>query len=71
MIQVARGISPEEVKQRSRHVLFVEGGGSDSFDPQIIGELFDGTIRIEPLGASYSVKMLRKHCTHFIQPTIS
>jgi len=43
MIQVARGIHPEDV---SRHVLFVEGSGSDSFNPQIIGELFDRMIRI-------------------------
>ncbi len=68
MIQVTKGIRPEEVKQRSRHVLFVEGRGSDSFDPQIIGELFDGMIRIEPLGASYSVKSVAE-ALHPFHPT--
>jgi len=68
MIQVAKGIRPEEVKQRSQHVLFVEGSGRDSFDPQIIGELFDRMIRIEPLGASYSVKSVAE-ALHPFHPT--
>ena len=68
MIQVAKGTRPEEVKQRSRYVLFVEGSESDSFDPQIIGELFDGMIRIEPLGASYSVKSVAE-ALHPFHPT--
>ncbi|MDM8522962.1 hypothetical protein QUF80_06270 [Desulfococcaceae bacterium HSG8] len=68
MIQVAKGIRPEEVRQRSRHVLFVEGSGSDSFDPRIIGELFNGMIRIEPLGASYSVKSVAE-ALHPFHPT--
>ena len=68
MIQVAKRIRPEEVKQRSRHVLFVEGSGSDSFDRQIIGELFDGMIRIEPLSASYSVKSVAE-ALHPFHPT--
>lgn len=56
MIRLNRAIHTEEVKQNGRHVLFVEGRGNDSLDPQIIGVLFDGKIRIEPLGASFSVK---------------
>ena len=68
MIQVTKGIRPEEVKQSGRHVLFVEGSGSDSFDPQIIGELFGGMIRIEPLGASYSVKSVAE-ALHAFHPT--
>lgn len=68
MIQVTKGIRPEEVKQRSQHVLFVEGRGNDSFDPQIISELFDGMIRIEPLGASYSVKSVAE-ALHPFHPT--
>ena len=68
MIQVTKGIRPEEVKHRSRHVLFVEGRGSDSFDPQIIGELFGGMIKIETLGASYSVKSVAE-ALHPFHPT--
>lgn len=68
MIQVTKGIRPEEVKQRSQHVLFVEGRGGDSFDSQIVGELFDGMIRIEPLGASYSVKSVAE-ALHPFHPT--
>jgi hypothetical protein len=56
MIRIAKGIQPEEVRYDARHVLFVEGRDSDSLDPLIVGELFDGMIRIEPLGASFSIK---------------
>lgn len=56
MIQVAQGRPSEDVRQGSRHVLFVEGSRGDSFDPQIIGELFEGRIRIKPLGPSYNVR---------------
>lgn len=56
MIRIDKGIRPEEIRQNGRHVLFVEGRDKDSLDPQIVGELFDGMIRIEPLGASFSVK---------------
>ena len=68
MIQVAKGVRPEEVKQGSQHVLFVEGSGSDSFDRQIIDELFDRRIRIEPLGASYSGKSVAE-ALHPFHPT--
>jgi hypothetical protein len=68
MIQVTKGIRPEEVKHRSRHVLFVEGSGSDSFDPQIIGELFGGMIKIETLGTSYSVRSVAE-ALHPFHPT--
>ena len=68
MIRVERGIRPEQIRQNARHVLFVEGRGNDSMDPQIIGELFDRTIRIEPLGASYSVKSVAE-ALHPFHPT--
>ena len=56
MITVKTNIRPEEVLQKSRHVLFVEGGGKDSFDPKVLSELLDSNIRIAPLGPSYSIK---------------
>jgi len=56
MIHINKGVEPDEIKQNSRHVLFVEGRGNDSVDPKILEELFDGMIRIEPLGASFSIK---------------
>lgn len=68
MIRVEKGIHSEQVRQNARHVLFVEGRGNDSMDPQIIGELFDGMIRIEPLGASYSVKSVAE-ALHPFHPT--
>jgi len=68
MIQVVRGIYPEDIRQSGRHVLFVEGIGGDSFDPQIIGELFDRMIRIRPLGPSYSVKSVAE-ALHPFHPT--
>jgi len=56
MIQVTKGIRPEEVKQNSRHVLFVEGRGKESFDPQVLDALFGGMIKIQTLGASLDPK---------------
>lgn len=68
MIRIDKGIHPEEVRQNGRHVLFVEGRGHDSFDSQIVGELFDGRIRIEPLGASFSVRSVAE-ALHPFHPT--
>ena len=68
MIQVTKGIRPEEVKQNSQHVLFVEGRGSDSFDPRVLDELFGGMTKIETLGASYSVKSVAE-ALHPFHPT--
>jgi hypothetical protein len=68
MIRIDKGIHPEEIRQNGRHVLFVEGRGKDSLDPQIVGELFDGMIRIEPLGASFSVKSVAE-ALHPFHPT--
>ena len=45
----------EEFLQESRHTLFVEGAGADSFDPKVLDALLDSNIRIAPLGPSYSV----------------
>ncbi len=57
MVRLERGIRPEEVRQQSRHVLFVEGKDRNSVDPQVLNELFgEDHIKIEPLGPSYSVK---------------
>jgi hypothetical protein len=55
MIRVTKGNRPEEIRQKAKHVLFVEGKGKDSFDSTIIRELFN-RIHIESLGPSYSVK---------------
>ena len=68
MIRIDKGIHPEEIRQNGRHVLFVEGRDKDSLDPQIVGELFDGMIRIEPLGASFSVKSVAE-ALHPFHPT--
>lgn len=56
MISVKAGIRPEEVKFQRQHVLFVEGKDRNSVDPKVLNELFESNIRIEPLGASFSVK---------------
>ena len=56
MISVKRNIEAEEVLLRSEHVLFVEGKDSSSVDPEVLKELLGNNIRIEPLGASFSVK---------------
>lgn len=56
MISVKTGIRAEEVRLQSQHVLFVEGKDKNSVDPNVLGELFDRSIRIEPLGPSFSVR---------------
>lgn len=66
MITITRQTRPEDLKQKASHVLFVEGHGHDSLDPQIIGELFEGKISIEPLGASFNIKSVAQalHPSH-------
>lgn len=70
MITVKKGIRPEETRLQGQHVLFVEGKDGDSIDPRALNELFDRSIRIEPLGASYSIKsvaeaLFRHHPTYY------
>ncbi|MDE0446064.1 MAG: hypothetical protein OXH96_05275 [Spirochaetaceae bacterium] len=55
MIRVRAGVGADAVRFDSRHVLFVEGGGDDAIDPVILRELLGSRLRIEPLGASFSV----------------
>jgi|SaaInlStandDraft_7_1057024.scaffolds.fasta_scaffold06318_2 hypothetical protein len=56
MISVKKSIRSEEVRFHSQYVLFVEGKDNNSVDPNVLNELFDNGLRIEPLGASFSVK---------------
>ncbi|MDA3787023.1 MAG: hypothetical protein PF503_00775 [Desulfobacula sp.] len=57
MVSLKRGIRAEEVRLQGQHVLFVEGKDRSSVDPKVLGELFGtDTIKIEPLGPSYSIK---------------
>lgn len=56
MINVKTGIRAEEIRLRSQHVLFVEGEDENSVDPNVLGELFDPSIKIEILGSSFSVR---------------
>ena len=56
MISAKKGIRAEEVRLQSQHVLFVEGNDKDSIDPHVLEVLFGQKIRIEPLGASFSIK---------------
>ncbi|NOQ23465.1 MAG: hypothetical protein GQ565_12570 [Candidatus Aegiribacteria sp.] len=68
MIEVTQGNRPEEINMSGKHVLFVEGCGSDSFDSEVISELFDWKIRIEPLGSSYSINSVAE-ALHPFHPT--
>ena len=56
MLSIRTGIRPEEVSHQAQHVLFVEGNDANASDPTVLKELFDPPLRIEPLGASFSVK---------------
>lgn len=55
MIGVRAGVGADAVRFNGRHVLFVEGGGYDAIDPIVLRALLGGGLRIEPLGASFSV----------------
>ena len=55
MIGVRAGVRTDAVRFDARHVLFVEGGGDDAIDPTVLRAILGSGLRIEPLGASYSV----------------
>jgi len=55
MVTITRGAPSQAVLQGAQHVLFVEGT-SDGLDVSVLGELLSPKLRVEPLGASYSVR---------------
>ena len=55
MIITKTNIFPDEIKNKWKHVLFVEGDNNASIDPVILKKLLVD-IRIEALGPSYNVK---------------
>ena len=55
MIGVRSPVGPDEVRFDAGHVLFVEGRGDDAIDPTVLRVLLGDQLRIEPLGASFSV----------------
>lgn len=52
MIRTGAAGEPENVLQDARHVLFVEGENDQSFDVEVLEELFDFQIAVKPLGPS-------------------
>ncbi len=55
-MKVIKGARPEEIKQAAKHVLFVEGSGSDSHDSTVLNTLLGNLITISPMGPSYHVR---------------
>ena len=55
MIGIRTSVESEEVRFDARHVLFVEGRGNDAIDPTVLRGILGNHLRIEPLGASFSV----------------
>ena len=55
MIRVRTPVGSDEVRFDARHVLFVEGRGDDAIDPTVLRVLLGNQLRVEPLGASFSV----------------
>lgn len=69
MISVKKeGVRADEVRFKAQHVLFVEGRNRESIDPKILDELFKNSIRIEPMGPSFSVKSVAQ-ALHNYHPT--
>ncbi len=56
MVQIRRGIRPEEVRAGGEHVLFVEGKEDGSLDQAVLRALLSRMLRIETMGPSYSVR---------------
>ncbi|MDR0391982.1 MAG: hypothetical protein LBH59_08755 [Planctomycetaceae bacterium] len=55
-INVTTNRESREFAKISSPVLFIEGGGADRFDINVMESLFDGKIKIEPLGSSVGVR---------------
>lgn len=55
MVQIRKGIRPEEVRRDAEHVLFVEGS-EEGLDQVVLRPLLGNTLRIEVMGPSYSVR---------------
>ena len=56
MVQIRTGTRSEEVRAGGEHVLFVEGSEDGSLDQAALGALLNRSLRIEPMGPSYSVR---------------
>jgi hypothetical protein len=56
MVSVKKSIRSDEVNLQGQHILFIEGKDENSVDPKALKQLFDNQIRVETLGASFSVK---------------
>lgn len=54
-MRVQQGVRAEAVEQGAEHVLWVEGD-KDSLDPEVLGSLFKGAIRVRPLGRSHELR---------------
>jgi hypothetical protein len=52
---IRTGAASQDVNQGARHIVFVEGT-PDGFDVTVLGELLTPRLRVEPLGASLSVR---------------
>jgi hypothetical protein len=57
-IKVTTHRESKEFAKTSSSVLFVEGGGTDRFDVNVMESLFDGKIKIEPLGPADGVRFV-------------
>ena len=55
MLTVRTGATSQEVLQGAQHILFVEGT-KDGLDVTVLHELLTPKLRVEPLGASFSVR---------------
>ena len=56
MIQIRRGIRPEEVRADGEHVLFVEGKEDGSLDQAVLRALLGNKLRIAAMGGSFHVR---------------
>ena len=55
MITIKKSVSPEEIRQKLKHTLFVEGSDYNAIDPIVLSNLLSG-IRVEPLGPSHHIR---------------
>src|SRR5260370_2335149 len=57
MVEIKRGVAPEEFRRAAAHTLFVEGSSDETIDPEVLRLLLkDMPLRIKAMGPSSHIR---------------